>query len=112
MFAQRFKELRIQRDLSQAQMATILSASPSTIGMYEQGRRKPDVETIVHIARFFNVTTDYLLGAEPSEEKPTTAEKEFLPDRDFTDEEKALIYDHYQKTIKLYRRLSKRLPEE
>jgi transcriptional regulator with XRE-family HTH domain len=112
MFAQRFQELRVKRGLSQAKIATMLSAAPSTISMYEQGKRMPDAETIIHIARFFNVTTDYLLGAEPSEEKPTTAEKEFLPDRDFTDEEKALIYDHYQKTIKLYRRLSKRLPEE
>ncbi|MCL1790223.1 MAG: helix-turn-helix domain-containing protein [Peptococcaceae bacterium] len=110
MFAQRFKELRIRKELSQAQVATMLSASPSTIGMYEQGKRMPDAETILHIARFFNVTTDYLLGAESSEEESATKKELFLAD-DFTDEEKDLIYDHYIKTIQLYRRLSKRFPE-
>ena len=64
MFSQRFKNLRLSRDLSQSSMAKILSVSPSTIGMYEQGRREPDSDTLMKISSFFCVSIDYLLGNE------------------------------------------------
>lgn len=58
----RLKELREEKDLTQAQLSTQLQISASAIGMYEQGRREPDNETLIKIANFFNVTIDYLLG--------------------------------------------------
>lgn len=62
MFATRFKELRLKRGLSQAEVSTVFSVSPSTIGMYEQGRRTPDNEGLIKMADYFGVSTDYLLG--------------------------------------------------
>lgn len=62
MFAERLKELRCEEDLNQAQLAEILGVSPSTIGMYEQGRRTPDLEVLNKIATHFQVSVDYLLG--------------------------------------------------
>lgn len=56
------RELRIQKGLTQAELSKALQVSASSIGMYEQGRREPDNETLGRIANFFNVTTDYLLG--------------------------------------------------
>ena len=56
------RELRIQKGLTQAELSKTLQVSASSIGMYEQGRREPDNETLGRIANFFNVTTDYLLG--------------------------------------------------
>jgi transcriptional regulator with XRE-family HTH domain len=108
MFAQRLRELRVLKRLSQEKMAAILSVSPSAVSMYERGKRMADIETIKKAAQFFNVSTDYLLGANATEGK--TQPQDML--HDWTDEEKALIYDHYQKTIQLYRKLSKSLPEE
>lgn len=62
MFGNRLRELRLQRNLTQQDLAKLLNVSPSTIGMYEQGRRDPDTHTIVFLANYFGVTTDYLLG--------------------------------------------------
>lgn len=60
------KELRTQRGLTQDELSKALNVSASSIGMYEQGRREPDNKTLVKIAAFFSVTTDYLLGlADP-----------------------------------------------
>lgn len=56
------KELREKRGLTQAQLSNSLKISPSAIGMYEQGRREPDHETLSKIADFFDVSIDYLIG--------------------------------------------------
>ena len=56
------RSLRDINDITQKELADKLSISPSTIGMYEQGRREPDITTLTHIATYFNVPTDYLLG--------------------------------------------------
>ena len=48
--------------MSQSELGKIISVAPSTIGMYEQGRRILEVPTLKKIASFFNVSVDYLLG--------------------------------------------------
>lgn len=63
------KKLRKDRDMTQSELANILGVSPSTIGMYEQGRREPDSKTLLNMAKFFNVSTDYLLGNDGDEEE-------------------------------------------
>lgn len=65
MLAHRLAALRRKKGLSQTQLAQILNISPSTEGMYEQGRRIPNLETLILMAQFFNVSLDYLItGAE------------------------------------------------
>ncbi|HBI91260.1 MAG TPA: XRE family transcriptional regulator [Terrisporobacter glycolicus] len=61
-FGKRLKSLRIEKDLNQSDLADILELSTSTIGMYEQGRRYADLDTIKKIAEYFDVSVDYLLG--------------------------------------------------
>lgn len=61
-FASRLKELRLKKDLSQAELAKKLGVSKSRISMYELGEREPDFYTLELIADFFNVDMDYLLG--------------------------------------------------
>lgn len=62
MFAQRLKQLRTERQVSQSELASALKISNRTISMYEQGNSEPNVENLSKIADFFNVTTDYLIG--------------------------------------------------
>lgn len=62
MFGKRLKLLRSEKKMTQQQLADLLKVSPSTVGMYEQGRRDPDTETVKFLADFFNVSLDYLLG--------------------------------------------------
>lgn len=61
MFCENFKKLRLSHGLTQVQMANKLNVSPSAIGMYEQGRRKPDSDMLKKICKAFNVSMDYLL---------------------------------------------------
>lgn len=61
MLGQRIASLRRQAGLSQAQLAARLQISPSTMGMYEQGRREPSLDMLLRLARELGVTTDHLL---------------------------------------------------
>ena len=62
IFAQRLRELRIERGLSQYQLAGELGVSRGLIGNYEQGSREPDYATLAGIAKYFGVSVDYILG--------------------------------------------------
>ena len=66
MLNKKIKKLRLQKLLTQDELAKSLNISPSAISMYETGAREPDLNTLVNIAKFFNVTTDYLLGLSPN----------------------------------------------
>lgn len=58
----RLKELRKSRGLKQKDLAAVLQVSPQSIGYYENLVNKPDPETLIKIADYFNVSVDYLLG--------------------------------------------------
>lgn len=62
MFAENLKILRERKQLTQQQLADKLDISRSTVGMYENGSREPDFETLELIADFFNVNMDRLIG--------------------------------------------------
>lgn len=55
------KKLREEKGLAQSELGEKLGISPSTVGMYEQGRRVPDVPILKKMSAFFNVSIDYLL---------------------------------------------------
>ena len=67
MLGARIAALRREANLSQAELASRLQVSPSALGMYEQGRREPSMETLVRLSRELGVTTDYLLTGAPAE---------------------------------------------
>lgn len=58
----KFKEERLKKGLNQVEFAKIFNVTKQTVSNWESGKRKPDNDTIVKIANFFDVTTDYLLG--------------------------------------------------
>ena len=59
---ERLKELRLERNLLQKDMAKFLEITTSAYGYYEQGKRIPNSETINKLSDFFNVSVDYLMG--------------------------------------------------
>ncbi len=61
-FGNVLKELRNKHGLTQLQLAEILDISKSNISKYEAGSVEPNIDTLTHIATYFNVPTDYLLG--------------------------------------------------
>ena len=65
MLGTRIASLRQTYGLSQAELARRLHISASAIGMYEQGRREPSVDTLIALSREFGVSLDYLLSGRP-----------------------------------------------
>lgn len=61
-FVERLKELRKQKNISQAELAPILGLSQQAIAKWETEKSSPDPEMLSKLADFFDVTSDYLLG--------------------------------------------------
>lgn len=55
------KEIRRQKRYSQLKVAMDLSISREALSYYENGKRSPDVEMLVRLSRYFNVSIDYLI---------------------------------------------------
>lgn len=73
MLGTRIASLRQGRGLSQAELASRLHISSSAVGMYEQGRREPSVDTLVAMSQIFGVSLDYLLSGQPDTIRDVTA---------------------------------------
>ena len=78
--------------LSQKELADALSTTQRNVCNWETGKYEPDYKTLIKIAKFFDTTTDYLLGVE------NTAEiKDFSPlDKDLIAQIKRLSIDKKQ----------------
>lgn len=61
-FGELLAELRKDRSMTQHELADVLHVSVGTISNYEKSVHFPDIEKLVNLADFFNVTTDYLPG--------------------------------------------------
>lgn len=61
-FGELLAELRQDRGMTQKELAQVLYVTDGTISNYENGVHYPDVEKLIDIADYFQVTTDYLLG--------------------------------------------------
>lgn len=84
MFSEKFKKLRQSQGLTQVQMADKLEVSPSAIGMYEQGRRKPDSDMLKKICQMFNVSLDYLLDVSVNCEAEEKSVTDFIDEITYT----------------------------
>lgn len=62
MLGENLRKLRIDRDLTQQQLADLLNINRVTYTQYENNKREPDNITLCRLADFFKVTTDDLLG--------------------------------------------------
>lgn len=60
----KLKNLRLQNDKTQTDMAKILNVAKSTVSMYERNQREPSADMLKKYAQTFDVTLDYLLGNE------------------------------------------------
>lgn len=58
----RLTELREQRGLSMMKLSKEIGVSDATISNYENDIREPKIKTLEALAKFFNVTPQYLVG--------------------------------------------------
>lgn len=62
MYGQRIRELRIEKGLTQTQLAEILNTTQKSISKYETEFLDLNTNVIISLCKFFNVSADYLLG--------------------------------------------------
>ena len=62
IFARRVYELRKQRNMNQKELGEVLGLTAKSISTIESGLRSTTIEKLVLLSKFFQVSTDYLLG--------------------------------------------------
>ena len=62
---ERLIALRKKAKISQKELAEEIDVSQASIGYWERGQRAPSIDAVQKIAKYFNVTTSYLVGRKP-----------------------------------------------
>lgn len=83
------KELRNEMNCTQSQLAGVLGVTQDSISLWENDKRIPDTQYVVAMAKFFDVTTDYLLGL--TDEYENIRFNEGARELDLSFEEKELL---------------------
>lgn len=68
----RIAELRKAENLTQGELAKILNVHYSAVSQWERGLTFPDVQNLQNMASYFNVTMDYIMGADTKQTPPPT----------------------------------------
>ena len=76
MFADRLKELRKEKNMTQVQLAEALGVSKGTIAMWEIGKREPNFETLNRLSDIFDKRIDYILGYSNDASSPQATEED------------------------------------
>ena len=61
-FKDNLKEVRLEKNLGQVELAKSLGVSKGVISLWENGLREPGMYSLISLAKFFNVTIDELVG--------------------------------------------------
>ncbi len=64
MFAKRLREIRFGSGITQVELAKVLNVTKATVNDWEHGKCETNFDMLVKIAKYFGVSTDYLLGLE------------------------------------------------
>lgn len=78
MFHSLLKRIRIEKGISQTELAQAIGVSPGNVGDWERGRSKPGYDALRALSHYFEVSTDYLLeiACSPEEKRPASFEQD------------------------------------
>lgn len=62
IFGERLKMLRTEKNIGQNLLAKELQLSNASVSYWETGKQEPSAQAIFKLAKYFNVSADYLLG--------------------------------------------------
>jgi transcriptional regulator with XRE-family HTH domain len=63
-FGYRLKELRVENNIGQVELAKAINVSKGIISLWENGLREPKLSNLIALAKFFRVSIDFLAGLE------------------------------------------------
>ena len=76
MLAERLKQLRSEKGMTQVQLAQMLGVSKGTVAMWETSKRKPSFEILSKLSDIFDRRMDYILGYSDDASSPQLSEEE------------------------------------
>lgn len=76
----RLRLLRVERDLTQGEVGSVVGVTQGSIGFYENGNRAMPLIAACNLAEFFNVRLDYLVGLTDIKEPPSSDDEFGDPD--------------------------------
>lgn len=100
MFGERLKKLRKIKNRTQDQVATDLKLTRAQYSHFENNRNEPDQETLVKLADYYGVTTDYLLGRKVDDDLLVAAHM----DDDLTPDQRKEIEEYIEFKKAQYRK--------
>ena len=108
-FKDRIRYVRNTRGFSQTQLASQLGKGESAVRMWEIGRSKPDVDTLIKLSELFDCSTDYLLGIsdfQNLEQKERADERlNYVEGLSFHD--KQYIYSIIETIVRTHKRIAR-----
>ncbi|APM40518.1 helix-turn-helix domain-containing protein [Clostridium kluyveri] len=96
-FNQRMKELRAEKNITLEELAKVLNTTKSTLSRYENNLRTPNADFINQLAKYFNVSLDYLLGNTDKKEPEINIPKEYTDKYKITSRDKKQYLEHMKK---------------
>lgn len=69
MYFKRIKDLRIDKDLKQENIANILKITRQQYGLYETGKRTIPIDLLIILSDFYETNIDYIVGRTNIKEK-------------------------------------------
>ena len=93
-FSDKLRMLRAKYKLSQQDIGNIVGLTGQAVSRWENDITQPDNESLVKLAKYFDVTTDYLLGIEDTKNNENANILDnvlFSKAKDLTDDEKKAI---------------------
>ena len=61
-FRERLKELRLENDLTQAELGKIVNTSKMAVSHWESGHSEPGIAQLITLSNYFDVSVDFLIG--------------------------------------------------
>ena len=62
LFKERLRELRVEKNISQLELAKVVNMSKMAISHWESGHSEPSIAQLKELSKFFGVSVDYLIG--------------------------------------------------
>ena len=90
---ERLKNIRTDRDKTQQEIADVLKIDRKTYCRYENGMHEIKVDVLIQLAKYYNLSLDYLAGIT-NEERPLASEK----DGNFSEKEITVIKQYRKNT--------------